>query len=132
MNPQRRALLGGIALTAALPAYSARRKESAADAPTEDAPSWPPAERIALWPGDPPGMPATAPKPALTMNGERGQRQLWVRGVARPEINVFRAPRPDGSALLVIPGGSYEFISVQNEGIVLQPRTVGLAVDYKF
>jgi len=35
---------------------------------------------------------------------------------------VFRAPRPDGSALLVIPGGSYSFVSVQNEGIDIARR----------
>src|SRR5580765_951326 len=124
MNPQRRALLGGVALAALAGAQTARGDEpvpqQAADA--SDAPPWPPAERIALWPGTPPGMPATAPTPSLTMNGTRGDRQLWVTGVVRPEINVFRAPRPDGSALLVIPGGSYGFISVQNEGIDVARR----------
>jgi acetyl esterase/lipase len=86
------------------------------------APAWPPAERIALWPGDPPGMPATPPVPAPTMNGPAGARQLWLRGIAHPAINVFRAARPDGSALLVIPGGGYNFVSVQNEGIDVARR----------
>lgn len=122
MNLQRRALLGGIALTAALPGYSISRKEPAADAPTEDSLPWPPSERIALWPGEPPGMPATSPVLSVTMHGERGERQLQVRGVAHPEINVFRASKPDGSALLVIPGGGYEFLSVQNEGIDIARR----------
>ncbi len=124
MNPQRRALLGGMALAALAQAHAGTSGEPtpqpAADAP--DAPPWPPAERIALWPGDPPGMPATPPTPALTMNGARGERQLWVAGIARPEINVFRAPRPDGSALLAIPGGGYGFVSVQNEGIDIARR----------
>lgn len=124
MNPQRRALLGGMALAAIARAQAQAQNEPpvqfAAEAP--DAPPWPPAERIALWPGTAPGMPATPPTPALTMNGTRGDRQLWVTGVVRPEINVFRAPRPDGSALLVIPGGGYGFISVQNEGIDVARR----------
>lgn len=119
MNPRRRALLGGMALAAIARAQAQPQHEpsvqSAAEAP--DAPPWPPAERIALWPGISPGMPDTPPTPTLTMNGTRGERQLWVSGVAQPEINVFRAPRPDGSALLVIPGGGYGFVSVQNEGI---------------
>jgi acetyl esterase/lipase len=34
-----------------------------------------------------------------------------------PEVHVFRAPHPDGSSLLAIPGGGYEFVSVQNEGM---------------
>lgn len=124
MNPQRRALLGGMALAALAPARADTPSEpaphQAIDAP--DAPPWPPAERIALWPGEPPGMPAKPPVPALTMNGTRGERQLWIAGIVRPEINVFRAPRPDGSALLVIPGGSYSFVSVQNEGIDIARR----------
>ena len=86
------------------------------------APAWPPTERIALWPGDPPGMPATPPVPAPTMNGPAGARQLWLRGIAHPEINVFRPARPDGSALLVLPGGAYNFVSVQNEGIDVARR----------
>lgn len=86
------------------------------------APAWPPAERIVLWPGDPPGTPSTPPVPAPTMNGPAGARQLWLRGIARPEINVFRPARPDGSALLVIPGGGYNFVSVQNEGIDVARR----------
>jgi len=124
MNPQRRAVLGGMALAALAPARADTPGEpapqQAVDAP--DAPPWPPAERIALWPGEPPGMPAKPPIPALTMNGARGERQLWVTGIVHPEINVFRAPRPDGSALLVIPGGSYSFVSVQNEGIDIARR----------
>jgi acetyl esterase/lipase len=56
------------------------------------------------------------------MNGPAGARQLWLRGIARPEINVFRPARPDGSALLVIPGGGYNFVSVQNEGIDVARR----------
>ena len=124
MNPQRRALLGGMALAAIARVHAQPQAEPpsqpAAEAP--DAPPWPPAERIALWPDAAPGMPATPPTPSLTMNGAGGERQLWVSGVARPEINVFRAPHPDGSALLVIPGGGYGFVSVQNEGIDVARR----------
>ncbi|MFT3791491.1 MAG: alpha/beta hydrolase [Rudaea sp.] len=124
MNPQRRALLGGIALAAFAGAQAARADEPApqpaAEAP--DVPPWPPAERIPLWPGEAPGMPAKPPTPSLVMNGTRGARQLAASGIVRPEINVFRASRPDGSALLVIPGGGYGFVSLQNEGIDVAHR----------
>jgi hypothetical protein len=86
------------------------------------APIWPPEKRIALWPDKPPVMPTSEPTPSLTMNGPRGARELWVSGIARPEINVFRAPRPAGSALLVFPGGSYTFLSAQNGGIDVARR----------
>ena len=124
MNSQRRALLRSIAAAAlvASPASRANDPPSQPAALATDAPAWPPAERIALWPGDAPGIPTPPPTPSLTMNGTRGARQLQITGVARPEINVFRAPRADGSALLVVPGGAYQFLSVQNEGIDIAQR----------
>lgn len=51
------------------------------------------------------------------MSGDANYRQLWIKGIATPEVNVFRPALPDGSAILVIPGGGYEFIAVQNEGV---------------
>jgi acetyl esterase/lipase len=43
--------------------------------------------------------------------------QLWIKGIAVPEVNVFRPALSDGSALLITPGGSYTFLAVQNEGL---------------
>ncbi len=122
-NERRAFLTGGVLLAGA----RRLRADTWGDPPTSAAtdpaaPPWPPAERIALWPGEPPGMAATPPIAAPTMNGPTGERQLWLRGIARPELNVFRPPRPDGSALLVIPGGGYNFVSVQNEGIDVARR----------
>jgi len=121
---KRRAFLAGSVLLAGA---TGLRAADWGDPPTSAvgdpaAPPWPVPERIALWPGDPPGMPATPPAYAPTMNGPVGGRILWIRGIARPEINVFRPERPDGSALLVIPGGAYNFVSVQNEGIDVARR----------
>ena len=36
---------------------------------------------------------------------------------AAPMVAVYRPAKPDGRAVLVIPGGGYEFVSIQNEGI---------------
>jgi acetyl esterase/lipase len=101
-------------IAAAASAQSEPTPYSAAD-PSE--PLWPPKERFPLWPGKPPGAPATPIVPNWTMNGDAASRQLWIRGIAMPEVHVFRAPHPDGSSLLAIPGGGYEFVSVQNEGM---------------
>lgn len=81
------------------------------------APPWPSQERFALWPGTPPGAPRQLPRPAWTVSGDPGYRQLWIKGIATPEVNVFRPALPDGSAILAIPGGGYSFIAVQNEGV---------------
>ncbi len=114
---ERRAFLGsGIALLAS----SAAAAQSPAPTPfagASDAPFFPPKERFALWPGSPPGSPKTKIVPNWTMNNARPNRELWIRGVPIPEVHVYRPARPDGSALLVLPGGGYEFLSVQNEGL---------------
>jgi acetyl esterase/lipase len=77
---------------------------------------------LPLWPGRPPGSPAKPIVPDWTMNNPAPNRELWIRGVPMPEVHVFRAAHPDGSSLLSFPGGGYEFLSVQNEGIDVAER----------
>lgn len=60
--------------------------------------AWPPAERFLLWPGKPPGAETAAPD------------------ARQPIVGVYPAARPDGRAVLSIPGGGYAFVSVENEG----------------
>jgi acetyl esterase/lipase len=80
-----------------------------------NAPLWPAKERFSLWPGSPPGAPRPLPRPGWQMFPDGPQ--LWITGIAVPEVNVFRPALADGSALLVIPGGSYHFLAIQNEGL---------------
>ncbi len=118
MNIERRTFLGsGIALLAG---STAAAQTPAANDP--EAPFFPPKERFPLWPGQPPGAPKTKIAPNWTMNGAAPNRELWIRGVPFPEVHVYRAARPDGSALLSFPGGGYEFLSVQNEGLDVAER----------
>ena len=112
----RRAFLGsGLAMIAAAAAAQSEPTPYSESDPRVVA--WPPRERFPLWPGKPPGAPAKAIVPNWTMNNPPPNRELWIRGVPMPEVHVFRAAHPDGSALLAVPGGGYEFLSVQNEGI---------------
>ena len=111
MNIERRTFLGsGAALLAGV---------AGAQSPTPYAgnPFFPPKERFPLWPGKPPGAPAKPIVPNWTMNNPPPNQELWIRGVPFPEVHVYRPARPDGSSLLVLPGGGYEFLSVQNEGL---------------
>jgi acetyl esterase/lipase len=77
--------------------------------------AFPSKERFPLWPGKPPGNIAKPITPIWSR--DNGNRELWVRGVPFPEVHVYRPARPDGSSLLVFPGGGYEFLSVENEGL---------------
>jgi len=103
-------------------AAAAAQSESAPYSSDPNAPLWPPKERFPLWPGKPPGAPSNAIVANWTMNGDPGNRELWIRGVPMPEVHVFRAPNPDGSSLLSFPGGGYGFLSVQTDGLDLAER----------
>ncbi|MCW3848384.1 alpha/beta hydrolase [Sphingomonas sp. LB-2] len=122
MPIDRRAMLGA-ALGATALAANAARAQQWGDPPTPAAgdpraPQWPPAESFTLWPaGRMPNAPATRPTPTATMNGPANARELWLTGVAEPHVGVFRPAKPDGRAVLIIPGGGYRFVSVHNEGI---------------
>lgn len=103
-------LLGAAASTvAALPASAEPAQQSTA--------KWPPAEQIKLWPKRPPNAPARLPTSSLTLNGPPNTRELWLTGIAEPFVAVFRPQQPDGRALLSLPGGGYEFLSIENEGL---------------
>jgi acetyl esterase/lipase len=122
MPIDRRTMLGA-AISATALAASAARAQQWGDPPTPaagdpKAPQWPPAESFSLWPaGKMPNAPAKLPTPTGTMNGPANARELWLTGVAEPHVGVFRPAKPDGRAVLVIPGGGYRFVSVHNEGI---------------
>jgi len=115
---ERRTFLGGAAaMLAASVAEAQDYKDPAVVAAEPGAPLWPAKERFPLWPGIPPGAPSPLPRPEWQMYPDPTYRQLWVKGIAMPEVSVFRPALPDGSAMLVIPGGGYAFIAVQNEGL---------------
>jgi acetyl esterase/lipase len=110
MIERRHFLAGAVGLAAA-------SRLNAAGIADDGVTAWPPAESFRLWPGKPPGALATLPTPKFTMSGTAPRRELWLRGVADPVVGVYRPTNPDGRALLAIPGGGYEFVSVETEGI---------------
>lgn len=126
MDIERRAFLGGAAAILGAGAANAQNwddyKDPAVVAAQPNVPLWPAKERFALWPGTPPGAPHPLPKPAWNMFVDPGYPQLWIKGTAMPEVSVFRPALADGSSMLVIPGGGYGFIAVQNEGLHVAER----------
>jgi acetyl esterase/lipase len=114
---ERRAFLGGAAAILAASARAQDYQDPAVVAAEPGAPLWPGKERFPLWPGIPPGAPNPLPRAQWVMFPDPTYRQLWVKGIASPEVVVFRPALPDGSAILAIPGGGYGFLAVQNEGL---------------
>ena len=113
----RRSFLGlGAAMTIAGPTVLQALEPPAP--PALPVPShWSRAPRLPLWPGQPPGAETFAPPPAPP-----NWPASYLRGIAMPELRVFRPARSNGRSVLVMPGGAYWFVSVVNEGADLAPR----------
>ena len=110
-------LAGGVGLVAL-----AASPATAQTAPPETGGALPPGlpqphETIDLWPGGAPGMPAPPPSEVVE---ERSEDSLVtdraVRGISVPRMAVFRPDRPNGAAVLLMPGGGYRHVVVDKEG----------------
>jgi acetyl esterase/lipase len=112
--------LGGTLLLAQA---SAQERKLAPPPPPKVLPeNWKKAPSIPLWPGRPPGSGFKA----QTLPADWSP--AFLRNVSTPDLRVFRPERPNGHALLVIPGGAYWFVSAGNEGAELAPRMTAQGV----
>jgi len=76
-----------------------------------------PDEEIALWPDGAPGAPN--PPPAEEMrerSTDPGYNDRILVHIGRPRLAVFRPARPNGTAVLIMPGGGYQWVVVDKEG----------------
>ncbi|WP_231733823.1 MULTISPECIES: alpha/beta hydrolase [unclassified Sphingomonas] len=73
--------------------------------------AWIDAEQIPLWPNGAPGGGYTA----RTVPAD--WPDIMVRNIETPMLRMFRPEKPNGRALLSIPGGAYTFVSILNEGV---------------
>ncbi|UDF02921.1 alpha/beta hydrolase [Asticcacaulis sp. AND118] len=72
-------------------------------------------EYIDLWPNGPAGLLKADLAEVVKTSPTPPPRRL-VNGVVRPRLAVYRPEKPNGAAMLVIPGGGYTYISVDHEG----------------
>lgn len=73
--------------------------------------AWQRAPAVPLWPDGPPGggfTPGILPEDSPP---------VFQHNIDRPYLRLFRPSRGNGRALLVIPGGAYTFVSIDNEGV---------------
>jgi acetyl esterase/lipase len=74
-------------------------------------------EHVPLWPGKPPGdIGSVIARRVESRSADDVHPDRWIYGVPHPELIVFRAQQPNGAATLCMPGGSYQFLSFDNEG----------------
>ena len=69
------------------------------------------AEWVNLWPGEAPGA-----KP-LAAGSEQVGEGLRYSEVEVPQYQLFRPEKPNGRAVVILPGGGYSIVSCQNEGV---------------
>ena len=75
-------------------------------------------EVIDLWPHPPEGVlhPAMAPVIEQTSSNPAAYSSRRMKGIARPYMIALPAAEPNGSAMLVIPGGGFEWNYFEHEG----------------
>ena len=91
---------------------------------TEPAPGAP--DRIELWPdGKVPGELAGPNAPNVVERSDNSALpDRYIDNVSAPYLVAYRPARPNGTALLVIPGGGYQRIVLDKEGTALVPAFV--------
>jgi acetyl esterase/lipase len=114
MKVDRRSI---IALTGALAACTTAIEPPAGEAALLVDLDREPDEDIPLWPSNPPGG------ERVTLNEHIVSREnpfnlvdRAAHEVTRPILQRFNAQNPDGSALLIIPGGGYSWVVIDKEG----------------
>ena len=113
---ERRALLGLAAAVSALPGL-ARAGEGRE------------LESMEIWPGQPPGgdgVTVTESVIARTPGGDPDDTAFL--NVRRPRLMMRRPTRPNGAALLMIPGGGYRRVAVSRKGGAIDAWIASLGV----
>ena len=106
MKFSRRMILGASAALAATPVRALAQPGQKEE------------EVIELWPASPPG--STGNKIVRKVDDQSrdpARPDRWISGIDRPVMVVRRPAQPNGSAVLLVPGGSYWFLSYDNEGV---------------
>lgn len=76
-----------------------------------------PDEEFSIWPSTPPGgTTQTLNEHYVERDNSFGLYDRAAHEVTDPTLTLFRAPDPDGSAIIIIPGGGYKWVVVEKEG----------------
>lgn len=115
----RRSLIGVSAIAlATLPSCVSVQKQLSTAPPVD------PTEIFPLWPdGLPDGAHLdTALKVVENSHDPQKFHDRVATGIAKPTLSVFRPATPDGSAVLILPGGGYRQLDIDGEGFDVARR----------
>ena len=77
---------------------------------------------LPLWPGTPPGSEGLAlGQRTVERSDDPALPDRFVDRIDQPNLTVYRPAKPDGRALLVVPGGGYQRVVLDKEGTALVP-----------
>jgi acetyl esterase/lipase len=111
MTMDRRAIIGLAAAGVASPALAFVPAQAGAAAPPD------PTETLRLWPGGAPGGEGVSLTPIVPERStDPAFHDRYAQYTTDPILTVFRPERPNGSALLLIPGGGYRWAVLDKEG----------------
>jgi acetyl esterase/lipase len=105
IDTSRRQLLAMAGVATALPLF---RAEAAS----------PDQEIVRLWPnGLPDRLAGPLTEKFADQSHDPASPDRYVTGVGQPRLVVYRPAKPNGTAVLLMPGGGYQFLSYDNEGV---------------
>ena len=75
---------------------------------------------IELWPGAAPGASLSPPVEVITeRSNDLAIVDRALTGIVSPRLEVFRPQRPNGAAIMILPGGGYQRVVIDKEGYEL-------------
>jgi acetyl esterase/lipase len=80
------------------------------------------AQVLRLWPNTPPGAAGKLPQERFEERIQGGVSNRVIAGIAQPQLECVRPQKPNGAALLVIPGGGYVEEWIDKEGFEIAER----------
>lgn len=115
MIDRRTALFGSLAVGLASRAYGQTAAPATIESPHMTFPD--PVQTIDLWPKGPPGPPPRLPKEIVKERStDTSFNDRYVFGISRPRMAVLRPQKPNGAAVLITPGGGYNWVVIDKEG----------------
>ena len=86
--------------------------------------------RILIWPALAPGEADTSRGTPEPLRPNESIPVTRLRNIRLPTMEVFLAPKPNGTAVLVLPGGGFVKVVPDKEGSEVAPFLNAMALDF--
>lgn len=82
-----------------------------------------------IWPDGAPGGTNEDLHERIMQNPDPSTPERWVYNIAVPTLTRFPAANPNGTAMIVAPGGAFHFVSIDNEGYRVALKAAANGID---